>query len=148
MAQGQPYEPTCGLLWWRLPTTTHYVLEDSRFKELEEMGLDKAFLAKVAPLRGRTFLDLKTYDEELLKLLGPDFQSALAKAFEGLDTGLARQVPLNFVGYSANGYRGQYLVVYPDEKLVAVRQIRSTDKYSEATDHFLDFANCVRSIGN
>ena len=43
------------------------------------------------------------------------------------------------LAYHANGYLGQYLVVVPAARLVAVRQIRNSDGYDPKTDGFEDF---------
>jgi CubicO group peptidase (beta-lactamase class C family) len=50
-----------------------------------------------------------------------------------------------FVGYEANGSYGQYLVIYPDQRLVAVRMMTVTDKTTVA-DSFEDFRVLVRAL--
>lgn len=47
------------------------------------------------------------------------------------------------VGFKAEGYLGQYLVVYPEEGLVAVRMVQGSPAYQPATDGFRSFPEMV-----
>jgi CubicO group peptidase (beta-lactamase class C family) len=49
-------------------------------------------------------------------------------------------------GYRADGYLGQYLVVYPAERLVAVRMVVGSAAYDPTTDTFPDFQSLVRQL--
>ena len=51
------------------------------------------------------------------------------------------------VGVRADGYLGQYLVVYPDQELVGVRMVRGFPGYDPARDSFRDFPEMVRELG-
>ena len=51
-----------------------------------------------------------------------------------------------FDGIEAAGYLGQYLVVFPDAGLVAVRQIKPFDKYDFMRNRFEDFEETVRRL--
>jgi hypothetical protein len=46
----------------------------------------------------------------------------------------------------ANGSYGQYLVIYPDQRLVAVRMMVVTEKTNPATDSFENFPVLVRAL--
>jgi CubicO group peptidase (beta-lactamase class C family) len=50
-----------------------------------------------------------------------------------------------FIGYEANGSWGQYLVIYPDQRLVAVRMMAVTEK-TNVTDSFDNFHILVRAL--
>ncbi|HSK18457.1 MAG TPA: serine hydrolase [Longimicrobiales bacterium] len=52
----------------------------------------------------------------------------------------------DIVGYRADGYLGQYVVIYPESGLVAVRMVMSSPAYDPATDLFGDFAERVRAL--
>ena len=50
------------------------------------------------------------------------------------------------VGYRADGYLGQYMVIYPETGLVGVRMVQASPAYDPATDLFGDFAERVRAL--
>ncbi len=50
------------------------------------------------------------------------------------------------VGVRADGYLGQYLVIYPDQGLVGVRMIEGSAGYDEARDGFTAFQEMVRTL--
>jgi hypothetical protein len=49
--------------------------------------------------------------------------------------------------FEANGSLGQYIVVIPKARLVAVRQIRARDEHSEA-DSYPDFTDRVQALAD
>jgi CubicO group peptidase (beta-lactamase class C family) len=54
--------------------------------------------------------------------------------------------PGPIAGYRADGYLGQYLVIYPAERLVAVRMVAASAAYDPETDGFADFQRLVRGL--
>jgi CubicO group peptidase (beta-lactamase class C family) len=50
------------------------------------------------------------------------------------------------IGYRADGYLGQYLTIYPAERLVGVRMIQGSPSYDERTDGFGDFTRLLRAL--
>jgi Beta-lactamase class C and other penicillin binding proteins len=148
IAQGQPHQPICGLLWWRILGDTHFEIDDAKFKELETAGVDKGFLNSLAPLKNKVFLSQEAYYKALAEVLGADFLTVLNKHLADKNKTLSRKTLGKFVGCFADGYLGQCLVVYPEQKLVAVRQIRSSWRYNQKTDAFQDFLPLTRSLGN
>jgi hypothetical protein len=52
----------------------------------------------------------------------------------------------DIIGYKADGYLGQYLVILPRAELVATRMIRRKPDYNPDTDGFEDFVDCIRSM--
>ncbi len=61
IAQGQPHQPICGLLWWRVLGDTHFQIDDAKFKELESAGVDKGFLDSLTPLKNKVFISQDSY---------------------------------------------------------------------------------------
>jgi CubicO group peptidase (beta-lactamase class C family) len=58
----------------------------------------------------------------------------------------APATPGPVVGYRADGYLGQYLVVYPRERLVGVRMVAQSPAYDPATDGFQEFQALLRAL--
>jgi CubicO group peptidase (beta-lactamase class C family) len=118
-----------GLLWW--------IVSDERIIEqvpAELAGLRRAGLAnahKLEVLNGRTFTHRDAYLLEVGALLDPAERAALVHIIQamGLPIRIRAGRP---VGYKADGWLGQYLVVYPAEKLVAVRLRRQSEGGDEA----------------
>jgi CubicO group peptidase (beta-lactamase class C family) len=50
------------------------------------------------------------------------------------------------IGYAANGYLGQFIAVYPAERLIAVQMMGYSASYDEATDGFQNFEELVRTL--
>ena len=50
------------------------------------------------------------------------------------------------LGYSANGYLGQFLIVVPERKLIVVRMISASVDYDPETDSFSHLQETLRSI--
>jgi hypothetical protein len=69
---------------------------------------------------------------------------------KGLPDGVTLPAPM--VAYYADGYLGQYLVVIPKHRLVAVRQLRvpagetNASKAAPKVDSFGDFVDMVRAL--
>ncbi len=148
LQQGQPYNPTCGLLWWRIPSYERPIIDDEKFKELEAAGVSKPFLSKLEPLRNKPFDSMPLFVKTLAEMLGQQWNEILNQELGSKGLTLSRKKYGDIIGYNANGSLGQFLVIYPQQKLVAVRQIRWSEKYSQQTDTFDDFFDLVRSLDN
>lgn len=52
---GQPYDPTCGLLWWITPARNAWAIDDAMIADLKETGLTDSSLKKIEALKGKEF---------------------------------------------------------------------------------------------
>jgi hypothetical protein len=50
------------------------------------------------------------------------------------------------IGYEAQGSFGQYIEIYPDQRLVAVRMVAVTDHFDLPADSFETFRELVRAL--
>jgi CubicO group peptidase (beta-lactamase class C family) len=145
--QSQPYEPLYGLLWWRVPTVAHGTVTAQHLDDLSKGGLDPALLARLRTLQGRSFSSPAAFHGALASVL-PDFDTKLP--VPGLIDGYGNDLPSwaygGFDGIEAVGYLGQYLVVFPARKLVAVRMIRPFDGFNYVRNRFEGFADMVREV--
>jgi CubicO group peptidase (beta-lactamase class C family) len=141
----QPFSPTGGLLWWVIPDWTRLVIDRPLLDAWRQGGADPAFLAALAPLAGR-----EIPRQELFTTLDRAFGHEKALTL-WVDNVPARNLPTPKVttgppiGFDANGALGQYLVVLPAQRLVAVRQVRQR-LYRSSGDDFEDFPDLVRAL--
>lgn len=131
-AQSQPYNRGYGLLWWRRPARDVLTVDPGALARYRDAGVDAALLQRLQPLAGRAFDDGASLRTALREALGEDL-AALGKSATAhgltLDGLVGKDDSSPIVAWEANGYLGQYIVVVPKARLVAVRQVRARDDY-------------------
>ncbi len=132
----QPYYPLVGLLWWIEPDTQQVTLKTEAIRARPRGSV----FHRLAPLAGKNFptrpaaraaasaIGAQSDDSAFVREAGPRWVDSVFSWHVGAPA-----------AFHANGYLGQYLVVVPEARLVAVRQIRNGDRYDPKTDGFEDF---------
>ena len=143
--RGSTAEPRCGLLWWLIPEHTTFVVDDERIRALRAAGADSAFLRAATDMRGR-YESLDAYTNALRRAFGDKYWEPYGDARSRTRMDLERREYDRMIGYEANGSFGQYIVIYPDQRIVAVRMIAATDKFDVSTDSFDHFRELVRAL--
>lgn len=142
-----PLYTACGLLWWRYPRATKTVIDSAKFAQMRKDGVDDGFLRKIQPLENTSFDSNEAYLAALEKTLGKDWRDLLGKALGKTGYGLSRKVFSDeVIGYYATGSRGNFLLVMPKDKLVAIRAVRNDEDYNWDTDGFDDFLKLAASL--
>lgn len=116
-----------GLLWWRLPEWQRVTLDKGAVAYLGANEVPAEFIDALGSLAGRSF---DSAGDALQAALGDDYAEPWREQVvaRGLVPGEVFDVENGpVVAYGANGYLGQYIVVVPEQQLVAVRQIRSRE---------------------
>ena len=147
LAQSQPFNESGGLLWWRTSSNETYTIDDAHLETLEKAGVEKSFLEKLQPLKGKIY---QTGDRTaaVREIFGTDWQKILSSQELGnKNTTLFKKRMGEVDGYYANGYLGQFLVIVPRSKTVAVRQVKQSKNYDSRTDGFDDFISLVMQLG-
>jgi len=142
---GSPHEATSGLLWWLVPAYTAVVIDDAKIQEFREAGVDSAFVAAFARLRGR-HESLDSFFAAAADVFGENWRSVVGSTLGPLGLEPARIERGPIIGYRAEGYLGQYIVIFPDKRLVAVRMIEGSPSYNPQTDGFLNFSDLVHAL--
>lgn len=137
-----------GLLWWRLPAWRRVVLRDDAPARLAAQGVPDDVAAALRTLSGRAFHELH---EALRAALGDDWAAryqdgVVAHGLRRADLFEETEGPV--VAYAANGYLGQFIVVVPDKRLVAVRQIRSRESHRSPRDDYAAFQRDVIALAD
>ena len=142
--RGSKQNPRCGLLWWLIPDHTTFVVDTAHLRALRLAGADSAFVARMATIQGRYDSQI-AYEAALQKALGERYWEPYGEArlVTRMDPYRAEYGP--FIGFEANGSWGQYLVIYPDQRLVAVRMMAVTEN-TRMTDSFENFRVLVRAL--
>ncbi len=147
LAPSQPQFPFHGLLWWRLPSETRFTLDEARMAELAAAGVASADLAPLQPLVGRTFTAIADVIAAFEEVLGPGWQDFIVERFQRV--GVPRVFQQDYGGtmaYYGDGYLGQTLMVIPEHRIVAMRQVANSQNYNPATDGFDDFKELVLRV--
>jgi len=147
LAQGQPFYPLGGLLWWRLPEYEHFVLDQKRITQFRSLDIDHSVISKLKPYMGSKLKNRKAYRQLMKKIFGDKWQTIRDRHFKpkGLNTIFERKVG-EIRGYYAEGYLGQYMVILPKAKLIAVRQIKRKESYEPRKDSFDNFKQMVLQL--
>jgi CubicO group peptidase (beta-lactamase class C family) len=144
---GQPLEASCGLLWWLMYDRKTGIVDEQQLQKLRAAGVTPSWLEKIKGAQGQYTSDSE-FAVAMARVLGANWldesNSELNKHGFSLRD-LLRQEHGKIIGYQANGYLGQYLLIYPDARLVCVRMIESKSTYNPTTDGGEDLVKLIRS---
>ncbi len=140
-----PLRGNYGLLWWLIHDRTTYIVDDAKIAELRAAGVASDFIERVTTIKGEYTTD-DEYMAALARVFGADYMTPLREALMPHSIALSFKKYEDLVGFRASGRLGQYLVIYPDVELVAVRMIEWSEAYNPTTDRFEDFPRRVRDL--
>lgn len=144
MKQGQPFVPNCGLLWWRIPEKTIYTVDDDLLAQFRAAGVPEDFVKKYSALKGR-YEDVNIPDEKLAAIFGKDWKTVLDQQLYAHYPRRAKWgMSDTYIGYKAEGWLGQYVVIYPEKNLVACRMIKQSS--SSDNTELRDFEQYVYKL--
>jgi CubicO group peptidase (beta-lactamase class C family) len=135
-----------GLLWWPLSEWTKTEVTDETLDAWRKGGADPAFVDKMATLRGIPIASEGDFAPLLDGLFGAGqgIQAYMTNVrAKGLPGPKSTSGPV--VGFSANGFLGQYLAVLPASRLIVVRMIRQ-DSFKSEADGFGDFFQRIQEL--
>ena len=146
LTPGQQHEPGCGYLWWLKsnPEEDQIYFDDQLISQYKENKVSEIHLKRLQPMVGRTFFrnELKN---RLLAAFGSkeNAQSFLSEISRlGLPDGKLKTGPVS--AYVAEGYLGQFLVIIPKKKIVAVRMLHHTSTTTDS--NFQTFPGLVQNL--
>lgn len=136
----------CGLSWWPLTAPGTLEITAATIDAWRAGGADPDFIARMTALNGRKVAGeagvLALLDEAFGQ--GRGMQAYLANVRDRQLPGIGvSSGPI--VGFRAEGFLGQYLVVLPASRIVAVRMIHQ-DSFRSQADAFDDFAELARLL--
>ena len=148
VAASQGINTDIGLIWHRFaPSRITIWIDESHLEKLKTSGVHDSVIAGLRPL-----LNIKMHDEyelvgKLQKQFGENWLKTLEDAARSLPGGKkdlfkTTSVKGEIKGYYHTGSWGNYLVVVPELKLVAVRLVKRDKAYKE-TDLFGEFVSRI-----
>ncbi|MFP2906276.1 serine hydrolase domain-containing protein [Pyxidicoccus sp. 3LFB2] len=127
-----------GMLWWPQEAWARLTVDDSLLTAWKAAGVPATLIQEVSRLKGRTFADRKAYFEAL----GP-LRPAVEKEVGGRNLRPATVEVGPGVGFNSNGDLGQYLLVLPEQRLVAVRMYAHPEGSREQPDEAVYFEDFI-----
>jgi CubicO group peptidase (beta-lactamase class C family) len=144
----QTLNPTCGLLWWLIRGTELSTVDDALVKFFQDRGMTAESTKQLEALKGKPLETMAFWDALRPIVRGDDvLKTKLVELNKNLPP-VKRIVEGPVRGYEAQGYLGQYLVVIPNDRLVAVRQrrFRSSANPEDSKLNFGEFREMVTSL--
>ncbi len=146
LKQGQEFTPIWGLLWWRLPEYEKRIIDSETWSSWEKGDVDKSFLKRMKPLKEKLYETKYDFYSDLEKTLGEDWNKTLNEVLPSDVQSSKRIYSDNIIAYYADGFRGNYLVIVPETRTIAIR-CADFDRFNYETDFFPDFVNLVSKLG-
>lgn len=143
---GQPYALNCGLLWWIIPEHTEYIVDDLFLEELTQAGIRSELIEKFRQLEGR-YTDVNISPEKLSEVFGESWMEYLDEEFyPDFPARSRREYSEKILGYKAEGWLGQYIIIYPEKRIVATRMVEHSGGYLPIRDELRDFEEYVYRV--
>lgn len=140
----QPFEESCGLLFWLRAERDDTTLPKGSLREASKHGLPKTLLEKLAPFEGKP-LATRQFWKQLNGAMSADERKAFWASMGAAKRSPARTTSEPF-GYEAEGYLGQTMLVIPKAKLVAVRMTLSGASVPQDVQSFAAFDDLVLAL--
>lgn len=128
VGQSTPLTPYYGLLWWRRSGESR--LDPTAIERMRAGGADRALTDKLAKVATQSYPSVKDVVKAVADA-GVTRQALLEcmKAYGISEDQLFAKTPI--VAWEANGYLGNYVVIVPKARLIAVRQIAERSDVDE-----------------
>ncbi|MDX1666425.1 MAG: serine hydrolase domain-containing protein [Saprospiraceae bacterium] len=144
-APGTAFLPEYGLLWELIREDLTLVVDDRQIGALQEQLVHPEIIAKSEKIMGR-YDGYGAYYRKVREVFGPEWNTVFQKHLAPHGLTLARKEAGTQRGFMGMGYLGQYLVIYPQWDVVAVRLINQYDGYDWDTDEMTEFPELVYDI--
>lgn len=144
-AQGQEFEPTCGLLWWRNSKDTSFGYDSELLEKYKTAGLPDSIWQKIQSAPGK--MPFKEFRKQLEMILGSKSEVEEFISFANSNMLISRRLSMEKAEvFSAHGYLGQYLSIIPEKKIIAVRQADYRSVKNQMLAEFPDFRELLIDV--
>ncbi|NOS92123.1 MAG: beta-lactamase family protein [Cyclobacteriaceae bacterium] len=135
-----------GMLWWLDYQHTITIVNDDIIANLKKAELPIDFIKKAQQLKG-VYKTTDEYGAKVESVFGANPWQSINEILAPRNLTLRKREFSGKVTYRADGYLGNYIIVDPENKLVAVRMI-SHSSFKDDKDNFHDFRNRVLNLCN
>jgi CubicO group peptidase (beta-lactamase class C family) len=132
-----------GILWWIDYKNTVSIVDDSCINKLREVGIENEFISKVEKMKGVYNSD-EEYLNKIKSVFGDNPWEYINKIL-GTNLKIRRKEFSGDITYRADGYLGNYIIIDPKNKIVAIRMI-SGESYQNEQDSFNDFRQMILGL--
>lgn len=132
-----------GILWWIDYEKTVSIIDDEIVDELKKAGVSQQFIEKVIQAKG-TYHSNDAYVAKIQSIFGENPWGYISENL-GASLRIRKKKYSGNVSYRADGYLGNYLIIDPKNKIVAVRMI-SHQSFKTHTDNYADFGMLLLNI--
>jgi len=144
-----PNTKTYGLLWWRIPEHTNFVVGEEQINNMREADVPLKYISKIDSIKGEYDSQGSVVDAIMSQFDNRKQLAQFRKATLGQSVApYGKSINGPIIGYKASGDGGQYLVVYPEENVIAVRMVQKNNGYNQQTDFFGNFPKMVYTLTN
>jgi CubicO group peptidase (beta-lactamase class C family) len=130
----QPPHRRLALLWWLVPAWIERTIDAEIIAGWRAAGVEPAMIEQLEPLEGKRFGSTMEFISELRERTGDRKLGAFEAAIWKAKLPDARYAFGPIVATSAQGSLGQWLVVVPEHRLVAVRMRRAPKTAAERAE--------------
>jgi CubicO group peptidase (beta-lactamase class C family) len=146
----QELYPLYGLLWWLHFKSATVSINDDYIRYYKNHGMTHSSIEKLEELKGKP-IDIQTFQKTVYTIIQGD--AVIRKNLDKLNDRpqLKPLVRGPLRSYEAQGYLGQFLVVVPRDRIVAVRQRRGpggSDTELDLKRSFVDFVDMVGKLAD
>ena len=135
--------PGYGMLWWIDYENTISIVDDEIIKELTKAAVSDEFIDKATKLKG-TYNSNDEYYAKVQIIFGGNPWEYINEIL-GSSLRLRKKMFSGNLTYRADGYLGNYIIVNPKNKIVAIRMI-SRQSFENENDNFVDFGKLVLNL--
>jgi CubicO group peptidase (beta-lactamase class C family) len=133
-----------GMLWWLDYQHTITIVDDEIIANLEKAGLPIDFVKKAQQLKN-VYKTIDAYTQKVESVFGPNPWQSINEMLAPGNLTLRKREFSGKVTYRADGYLGNYIIVDPENKIVAVRMI-SHSSFNDDNDNYHDFRERVLNL--
>jgi CubicO group peptidase (beta-lactamase class C family) len=145
LVPGAEFMPEYGLLWELLTKNFRFEVDDRQIEKMVLANVDPEIVDKARSMRG-TYNGYGAYYGKLREVFGDRYHEILLRELVPYGLAVGRKEADGTEGYAGIGYLGQYLVIYPDHQLIAIRGINHYDGYDWETDEISNFPALVKNL--